>query len=473
MKKIIFFILLLSSLRIAAQQDPLDSMKNLLKTNLSDSVRAGVLCNLSEYCDIQDILSYAEPGLELSKKINYRKGIAQASANIGFALAQMGEVSKAVDNFYVSLNMYLEIQDSIGIAQAYNNLGQMFSKEGSMKKALDFYLKSYAIQEKINDELGGATTLNNIGLIYSDQSDFAHSLEYSLKALKIFEKSGDQVKIAYVLNNIGADYIRMGKLRLAMNTYERSLLLSEKAGDVKGKGYSNCHIGEIYEKLEDLDAARNYYVKGLEQFKRIDDKEALAYGYYALGNLNFNEGKYTEAEKNAVEGLKYSQLLGYPKNIASNSGLLSKIYGAQKNFEKAYAMSLLFKQMSDSVSNAETRKTVLKTQMQIEFDKKESLQKAEQLKKDLLAEESNRTKTMILWSVVAGLFLVLLFSGIIFRSLRITRKQKITIEKQKVLVEEKQIEILGSIRYAKRIQSSILPTEKYIERNLTRLNKKI
>jgi hypothetical protein len=79
--------------------------------------------------------------------------------------------------------------------------------------------------------------------------------------------------------------------------------------------------------------------------------------------------------------------------------------------------------------------------------------------------------------------LVLLLAGFIFRSLRITRKQKNIIElqknkveeqKQKVehqkhLVEEKQKEILDSIHYAKRIQQSLLPTEKYIERHLNRL----
>lgn len=37
--------------------------------------------------------------------------------------------------------------------------------------------------------------------------------------------------------------------------------------------------------------------------------------------------------------------------------------------------------------------------------------------------------------------------------------------------EEKQKEILDSIHYAKRIQQSLLPNEKYISKNLYRLNK--
>ncbi|MBL7888087.1 MAG: hypothetical protein JNL24_00960 [Bacteroidia bacterium] len=43
------------------------------------------------------------------------------------------------------------------------------------------------------------------------------------------------------------------------------------------------------------------------------------------------------------------------------------------------------------------------------------------------------------------------------------------LEEQHQILEEKQKEIIGSITYAKRIQSSLLPTEKYINSHLERL----
>jgi hypothetical protein len=49
--------------------------------------------------------------------------------------------------------------------------------------------------------------------------------------------------------------------------------------------------------------------------------------------------------------------------------------------------------------------------------------------------------------------------------------QKEIIE-QKEIVEEKQKEIIDSINYSKHLQQSLLPTEKYIEKTLKRLNKK-
>ncbi|MGZ4157605.1 MAG: ligand-binding sensor domain-containing protein, partial [Bacteroidia bacterium] len=50
-------------------------------------------------------------------------------------------------------------------------------------------------------------------------------------------------------------------------------------------------------------------------------------------------------------------------------------------------------------------------------------------------------------------------------------QKNIVVEKQKHLVEEKQKEIIDSINYAKRIQQSQLPTEKYIDKSIKRLKK--
>ena len=55
---------------------------------------------------------------------------------------------------------------------------------------------------------------------------------------------------------------------------------------------------------------------------------------------------------------------------------------------------------------------------------------------------------------------------------KIITLQKKETERQKEIVQAKQKEILDSIRYAKRIQQSLMPTEKYIERNVNKSSSK-
>ena len=141
--------------------------------------------------------------------------------------------------------------------------------------------------------------------------------------------------------------------------------------------------------------------------------------------------------------------------------------------------------LKDSLFSQEKNKEITRKEMNYEFEKKEAKARAEQDKKDAVTAEQSRREKLIRYSVIGGLALMFIIAVVIFRALRITRKQKLiieiqsnlvaqqkqTVEEQKQHLEEKQKEILDSIRYAKRIQEALLPTKKYIDRTLKKLKK--
>jgi hypothetical protein len=103
------------------------------------------------------------------------------------------------------------------------------------------------------------------------------------------------------------------------------------------------------------------------------------------------------------------------------------------------------------------------------MEKQKLLSKAE---KEQVALEAKQTRQVIL-SLLFLLILIIVsvFSFFLWKRFKIIESQKLLIEKQKEIVEEKQKEILDSIRYAKRIQSALLPADKYVERILTKWKK--
>jgi hypothetical protein len=165
------------------------------------------------------------------------------------------------------------------------------------------------------------------------------------------------------------------------------------------------------------------------------------------------------------------------------------LYSKSGNYKKAYENHKMHILYRDSLDNEESRGKTIQSQMTFDFEKKEAIAEAEHKKElesqQLLAEEKSRKQKIILVFVLGSLLLVLLFAGFIFRSLRTTQKQKNVIESQKILVEQQKLEveqqkhlveehqksIIDSITYARRIQHSQLPTEKYIEQVLKRLQK--
>ena len=104
--------------------------------------------------------------------------------------------------------------------------------------------------------------------------------------------------------------------------------------------------------------------------------------------------------------------------------------------------------------------------MNYQFDKKEAADKVEQEKKAAIAYAESKKQKIIIFSVCGILLLVVAFAVFAYRSFLQKKKANIEITKQKHTIEEKQKEILDSIYYARRIQRALLPSEKYIGKNL-------
>ncbi|HWY38256.1 MAG TPA: hypothetical protein VNY73_06835 [Bacteroidia bacterium] len=79
-------------------------------------------------------------------------------------------------------------------------------------------------------------------------------------------------------------------------------------------------------------------------------------------------------------------------------------------------------------------------------------------------EEKGNFKYLALIPLFLNMYLISEF-------VKARQKAERQLSEQKMLIEEKQKEILDSIRYARRIQRSLMPGEKFIEKTLERMNR--
>ncbi|MBK7668940.1 MAG: hypothetical protein IPJ32_17310 [Sphingobacteriaceae bacterium] len=165
---------------------------------------------------------------------------------------------------------------------------------------------------------------------------------------------------------------------------------------------------------------------------------------------------------------------------------LSEVYrcfciidSAENNYKEAFKHYKLHIIYRDSLSNQETTEKVSKLQAEFENEKVAQIKALEEEKKESERKEKEYKQKLVLYSISGGLLIMLVFSIFIFRSYR--AKQKVNkellvkneiIAEQKHVVEEKQKEIIDSIRYAKRIQMSLLASEKYIQKSIEKLKQK-
>jgi hypothetical protein len=72
---------------------------------------------------------------------------------------------------------------------------------------------------------------------------------------------------------------------------------------------------------------------------------------------------------------------------------------------------------------------------------------------------------------MTGFALLLIFAIFVYRSYRQKQKLNSALVEKNLEIEEKNKDIMDSIRYARRIQTSLLPTHKYIEKKISSLKK--
>jgi serine phosphatase RsbU (regulator of sigma subunit) len=242
---------------------------------------------------------------------------------------------------------------------------------------------------------------------------------------------GNERSVAINLGNIGNIYTDLGNYPLALESMKKALEISRKIGDKEGIASNTGSIGNIYTLQKNYEQARIAFDSCLSISKEIGEKEMIQDAYSELSSLDMARGNYKDA-------LEY-----YKKSILYRDSLINE---------------------------ANTKKTV-QTEMNFEFAQKQAAEKAEQDKKDAIAEQDKNKQKVIRNSFIAGFALMLALAFFIFRGYRqkqkaneiITRqkeeveKQKALVEQQKVLVEEKNKDILDSITYAKRLQDAILP----------------
>jgi tetratricopeptide (TPR) repeat protein len=461
-------------------------------------------------------LNFFFASLKIRQKIVDKKGIADSYNNIGNVYWHQGNFDKALENHFASLKIRKEIGDKNGIATSCNNIGIIYDMKGNYDKALENHFASLKIRKEIGDKNGIALTYNNIGAIYDMKGNYDKALENHFASLKITQEIGDKNGIALSYNNIGIIYKKLGNYDKALENHFASLKITQKIGDKKG--IANCYnnIGINYREKGNYDKALEFYFTSLKIRKEIEDKYGIAISYNNIGAIYGEKGNYEKALENYLASLKIRQEIGDKKGIATsynNIGInylkqhkikeakdqhlltlaiakqigakddirlaylcLAQCDSASRNWKGAYEYHKLYKEFNDSIFNEESEKKTSQMSALYESEKKDGeiklLNKDREKQAAVSAEESKRQRT-ILFSVIGGLLLVVVFSVFMFNRWRITKQQKNIIEEQKIvvehqkeIVEEKNKEITDSITYALRIQTAILPPQKIVKQYL-------
>ncbi len=427
----------------------IDSLNIVISKSQDDTLKCesfGELGSLYYYSgNLSEALKSYSKALSLSQKLKYKRGIANSYSEIGMVQEAQGNYTDAIQNMYASLKVMEELGDQHHIISTYINMSLVFADHGDFEKALQNANKALEVSSKAKDNMYLGYAYNTLGVIYYYQHQLQTSLEQHFLALKVRLALDDKNALSDSYINIGIIYYELGieskekgqkdsttyYFDLALRNYESAKICIEKNQNLSSLAGINVNLGSLNTQLKKYNEAKMYLQKGLELYQQIGSKEGI---------------------KEAYNGL-------------------SEVYAVLGNSKESLSYYKLYITYRDSLKNDENTRKITQTQMQYEFDKKEAADKLVQEKKEAIAQVERKRQSIILWSISGVLLLVIGFAVYVYRSYKEKQKANEAISKQKEIIEEKQKEILDSIHYAKRIQTALITSEKYIDRNLNKLNK--
>lgn len=406
---------------------------------------------------------YELQSLSKSTQISYKRGIAIANAILGGIYTQTNENQKALNHSYKSLEYYRMINDTtcMNFLTSLGNISSVYSQLGLYGKALEFQLKTLKIAENIKNNEYIINSNINIANLYRTKGDNDNAINYYNGVYKLATKINDT--LSYYPNlffGLGEIYAK-SDLNKSLSYFNRLLNIATFLNDSNYISDANVGIAKIHIAKKDYNTAIKYLNKSLS----INDEERKSHIYLSLGKVYYGKGEYKTSKNNFNKSLELSEKIELKSIIMDNYQFIYKVDSANGNYLGAMESHKLYISYKDSLFNTENEKKMLATQMNFNFDKEKSLINAKQEEQNKISELNSKRQQIIIISTIILLVLVAFITVLVYRSYLQKNKANQVISHQKELVEEKQKEILDNITYAKRIQTSRLPSQSYIDEN--------
>ncbi len=408
-----------------SQNKKIEELTDKLKNCKTDSVRANLNYTISwEYLDINldSALNYNQVGLMLAKKMKLEKMEAFLLDEQGYINLYKSNFENAISLHIAALKLHQKIGDRLGETNSLNGIGFIYDSQGNLDKALEYYLQSYKIIKEFKNKSSESTVLVYIGGIYQQKKEFQKALDNFHAALQC----------------------------------NKEKLNSMALGDIYG------HLAASYSGLNINDSALVYGFNALSNYEKISKTNGrVADALNIICDIYKNQKNYEKAIEYGEKSYIMSSELGMTNEKNSSSQSLAESYALINDFKNAYKYQLIHYRIKDSIASDSK---VMLLEMKYYKEKEEAIQKKE---KEIILYKEKVTQ----WIYIGITIFLIGIVGLLFWRFKSKQKSHRQLSEKNKIIEDKQKELLDSIHYAKRIQNALLPSEKYIKRNLNNLNK--
>ncbi|CCH02887.1 histidine kinase [Fibrella aestuarina BUZ 2] len=351
-----------------AQRSLSDSLTARLAQSMPDTARVVLLDQLGRslmYSRPIVAMQYAQEGLQLAERIEFKRGKARILNRIGTILRLTGNYDKALETHLAAGQLAEANHDDNALARAYNNIGIVYSERKDSRKAISYFQKTRALADQLADNDLKRTALSNIGSDYAFLNQLDSALAYTRSAYEITRRlNASDAQIELI--NLGNIYKRLGSYALALTYYRQSIPASVSVENNSTLSQTYLEMAEVFRAQQQPDSAIVY----------------------------------------AKRALALAEVANLPANVLSASTLLASLHekGAP---EQALAYLKRAAVAKDSLESADKARNFQTIEFNEQMRQQASLQ----------AQEAYRTRVM-LYVLVGALAVFMLLAVLLYRNNR-------------------------------------------------------
>ncbi|MBS1921397.1 MAG: hypothetical protein JST17_14185, partial [Bacteroidetes bacterium] len=426
---IILFFSLIPPLASMAQISPLfvelttkqaDSLKIVAKQPHNDTIHMSALRDLTLYyldANTDSALHYSELELPLAEKLGMKLWKADAYDLYSAVLNNKGDYPKSL----LMINEALKIARDESCEKGIWHI-EKFTNTGNPRNARLSMLAAILLDQ---------------GSLYRSTQNFDKQMEVHRECLKTASLVNDYTIITIVQLNLGNLYRDENKIDSAFYYYDESRKSSIKCGYRKYLSAVFNGLAEIYLREQNFGKAKLLLDSAIVSSTQLRNQGELGFSYILEAQLFDKTGLADPAVYYGKRALEVSMNSAQARVIAKTYSVLADIYHSQDKYDSAYKFLKLAETFKDSVNGLDR---IIRFQ-NIGFDTQIKLQELE-------TEKIQTQAKVRMYSMLAGLFVILLVAIILYRNNLQKKKTNTILEKTLNNLKSTQSQLIQSEKMA-------------------------
>lgn len=438
LKKFIKYLFLLIGIQVYAQQNAIDSLKNMIKNEKEIIKKTDYLYQLGDLYEFSmpdSAMYYYAVARNFAKKNNFDLGEARYASYAIVILNRKGAYKEALFLAEESVKKYKKLQSPENLSIAYLNVGNEWQYLSDFESASEYYLKA----KKIADSLGNKKTQRiintNLSSVFTEMKQFEKASEYGFQALALAKENKDQWAMLSPLYNLAVNEKNQKKYKEALefiHQFEQIALQLNGEYDI-----SDAYLikGNLVGKT-DLNGGIKYLNKAIEISQKNDYPENEMYAYLYLAEIYLDHKNYRQAIQNIEKGMPIAEKLGMTHELSDFHKKASEAYENLADYKNALIQNRKYEKLHEEINLEQTKNRLLVLEAKYQSEQKEAEIRTLSAEKQAQILKIRQKNTLNL--ALAGVILVtIVIAFLLYKNHK--NKQKLQAQRIVELETEKQL----------------------------------